>query len=763
MRMLHHDPAARWTEALPLGNGRIGAMVFGDPALSRFQLNEETCWSGSPLAAQGRLRTADVDGPSAIARIREALAADDIDAADRAEFEMQMGFSQAYQPLGDLIIRSAGAAADVRRTLDLNDAIAATEWCTPNGRLRETSWVSAADDVLVIERVVVEGAPFDADVALSSPHPTAELADPLRLFSRMPSDIARGADGEHPTYGEHAVTALAVARVEHDGEGRGGSVVGARRMRIVLAVATDARGMHEVPHGDRDRLEREATAALDAAAGRDLGARHREAQRALWDRTELSLATTPDEVDVVELLAGTARSGESALLAQLVFAYGRYLLISSSRPGGLPANLQGIWNDKLLPPWHSNYTTNINVEMNYWPAEAVGLSECHEPLLAWIEQLARTGAETASTLYRAPGWVAHHNSDPWGFSVPVGHGSFDPVWSMWPLGAAWLCRHFRERWQFTADAADARRAWPTIRGAAEFLHAWLVEVDGVLGTSPSTSPENRYRLPGGRTTGLSNSTTSDLAMIRDLFEGVLEAAGMLGIDDDLTRSLADDLAALPREQVDAAGRVREWPGDPEEEDPHHRHQSHLYGVLPGETILPWRDHDLARAASASLDDRGPRSTGWSLAWRVGLRARLRDAGSAHAALLAFLAPLANPDNPGPQGDAGLYANLFCAHPPFQIDGNFGVTAAIAEMIVQSHGGRVSLLPALPAQWPNGRIRGVRVRGGGEVDLSWEGGRVTRFELRATAGARFTVELDGAVHDIVVPDGGAIDLGALRDQ
>lgn len=761
MRILYHEPAARWTEALPLGNGRIGAMVFGDPALSRFQLNEETCWSGSPETAQGRLRTTDVDGPSAIARMRAALAEGDIDAADRAEYEMQMGFSQAYQPLGDLIIRSDGAAFDVRRTLDLDNAIATTEWRTPRSRLRETSWVSAADDVLVIERVVVEGAAFDAEVALSSPHGTAERVDPLRVYSRMPSNIERGPDGEQLAYGERAVTALTVARVEHDGEGVGGAITGARRVRIILAVATDALGMHVMPHGDRDRLEDEATAMLDAAEKVDLRTRHHEAHLSLWDRTELSLTTTADEVDVVELLASTRLTGESALLAHLVFAYGRYLLISSSRPGGLPANLQGIWNDKLLPPWHSNYTTNINVEMNYWPAEAVGLSECHEPLLAWIEQLARAGTETARELYRAPGWVAHHNSDPWGFSVPVGHGSFDPVWSMWPLGAAWLCRHFRERWQFTADKSDARRAWPTIRGAAEFLHAWLIEVDGAIGTSPSTSPENRYRLPSGRTTGLSTSTTSDLAMIRDLFEGVLEAAEMLEIDDDLTRALADDLAVLPREQVDAAGRVREWPGDPEEEDPHHRHQSHLYGVLPGETILPWRDAALARAAGLSLDGRGPRSTGWSLAWRVGLRARLRDAESAHAALLTFLAPVTDPDNPGPRGEAGLYTNLFCAHPPFQIDGNFGVTAAITEMIVQSHGGRLSLLPALPSQWPDGRFRGVRVRGGGEVDLAWAGRRVTRFALRAAPGSRFSIELNGSVCDVVVPKRGVIELGDLR--
>jgi alpha-L-fucosidase 2 len=762
MRILHQGRASRWTEALPLGNGRIGAMVFGDPARSRFQLNEETCWSGSPATAQGGLRTADVDGPSAVARMRDALATGDIDAANRAEFEMQMGFSQAYQPLGDLVIRSSDAdAADVRRTLDLDEAIATTEWRTPTGRLRETSWVSAADDVLVVERAVVDGSPFDAEISLSSPHPTAEHADPLQLFVRMPSGIARTEGGERPVYGEHAVTALTAVRIEHDGAGEGGSVVGARRMRVVLAVATDARGMHDMPHGDRARLEREAAATLDAASGRDLRIRHRDAHRALWDRTELTLAAPPAEIDAVELLASTAHTGDSALLAQLAFAYGRYLLISSSRPGGLPANLQGIWNDKVLPPWHSNYTTNINLEMNYWPAEAVGLSECHEPLLTWIEELARAGAETASTLYRAPGWVVHHNSDPWGFSVPVGHGSFDPVWSMWPLGAAWLCRHFRERWQFTADPAEARRAWPTIRGAAEFLHAWLVDDDGVRGTSPSTSPENRYRMPDGRVTGLSTSTTSDLAMIRDLFEGVREAADMLGIEDDFTRSLAEDLAALPREQIDAAGRVREWPGDPEGEDPHHRHQSHLYGVLPGETILPWRDDALARAAAFSLDERGPRSTGWSLAWRVGLRARLRDADAAHAALLTFLAPLADPDAPGPQGDAGLYANLFCAHPPFQIDGNFGVTAAITEMIVQSHGGRVAVLPALPAHWPSGRIRGVRVRGGGEVDLAWDGGRATRFELRAAAGSRFAVELDGAVHDIVVPDGGIVRLEPTR--
>ena len=765
MKMLLHDPAARWTEALPLGNGRLGAMVFGDPAASRFQLNEDSCWTGSPATAVGnRHDDRPVGGSEVLAPLRAALARGDRREATRLEQMLQRGYTQAYQPLADLVIEQAAAgpsAVSTRRILDLAAATASTRWTAPTGEpaedrgplatleTTETSWISAADQVLVIERRADHGDLGPLRLRLTSPQQdsaTSVVDGALQLTARMAADVRREGKQERlvpdPAPGA-AVTALVLARLEHDGTAEPGPdgtlrVDGATRLRIVLTAVTDSRGAQEVPHGDRDRLAAQAGIVLDAALARpaaELAARHVAAHRELWDRTAVRLVPShAEEIEVVPLLARTAADGDSRLLAQLAAAYGRYLLISSSRPGTLPANLQGVWNQELLPPWHGDYTTNINVEMNYWPAEPAGLPECHEPLLDWLEDLARSGQRTARALYGLPGWTAHHNADRWAFTAPVGDGAFDPVWSMWPLAGAWLCWHVREHWDFSRDPAVLERFWPVLRGAAEFLEAWLVEIEpGVLGTSPSTSPENRFRTADGFETGLDVSTTADLAMLRDHFRTTLEAAAELGIEDPLLPRLRTALEQLPAERIDAHGRIAEWWQDHEEADPLHRHQTHLYSVLPGDAVTV-ADRELAAAATASLDARGPDSTGWSLAWRVGLRARLHDAEAAHRSLLAFLAPVEDPDAPGPHGRAGLYGNLFCAHPPFQIDGNLGITAAILEMIVQSHAGAIDLLPALPEGWAEGSVRGVRLRGAASLDLDWSGGALTRVVLRAASPA-----------------------------
>jgi len=758
MRIALRGSADRWTEALPLGNGRIGAMVHGDMAASRFQINEDSCWTGSPATSPGNRRDdRPRRGPEAIAEIRDALARGDHAAATRVEHGLQRGYSQAYQPLADLVLETSGSGSEVatRRELDLAEAHTLTRWETPTGTVQEQALVSAPDQVLHLERSA-DGAPLDdIRVRLESPHPTgssAVSAGALTLTVRLPSDIVRGpGKREHLEYDDgagRAVQALLTVLLDHDGtatpdEDNGTVLVhGATRLRLVLAAATDSRGAAEVPHGDVTRLRAEATAAAGSALDlppAELRERHVAAHRELWDRTRIELVEdSPAAVELPALQHLTAETGDTRLLAQLAAAYGRYLMISSSRPGTLPATLQGICNEKLLPPWHCDFTTNINLEMNYWPAEITGLPECREPLLTWLSELARSGERTARDLYGLPGWTAHHNSDRWAFSAPVGDGAFDPVWSMWPLAGAWLCRHVREAWEFSGDDEILRRMWPVLEGAARFLDAWLVEVGpGVLGTSPSTSPENRFRLPDGTVTGLTTSTTADLAMIRDHFRTTLDAAEVLGIEDPLLPRLRSALERIPTERVDPEGRISEWETDREDEDPHHRHQTHLYSVLPGDAITP-EQPELADAARRSLEGRGAESTGWSLAWRVGLRARLGDGREAHHALRNFLAPIEDPDAPGPHGRAGLYANLFCAHPPFQIDGNFGITSAVYEMVVQSHGGLVRLLPALPAEWPEGRVLGVRLRGGLTLDLRWSRGEATELTMSGPAGREVTL-------------------------
>lgn len=767
MKLSYRQPAQRWTEASPIGNGRLGAMVFGDVGRERIQFNDDTCWTGSPAAAHGRLRDVDVDGPSALAQMRAALEAGNHAGATAAQQQVQLGWSQAYQPLGNLfLITDDHDPATYMRQLDLQTATVTSQWSTESRTVRQRVWISAVDGTLTVERVVVTGKAMTGNVLLESPHPVLRRStSPQResLVLRMPSDLQnRRPRAEDIVYNNSrgaSLTAVVAVDLSHDGADVDSlAFTNARRVVIRLTTDTDFQGGRVAPHGDDELLLSAASARLDAAATVGVGEslrRHVADYSALFNRTSLELGESIDDVLLPDLLAQTQESGDDRRLAAVMFAYGRYLTIAGSRRGSRPLNLQGIWNDNTLPPWRSNLTTNINLEMNYWPTEAVNLSECHDALLDWLEDLAESGRITARELYGMPGWVAHHNSDVWGFSVPVGDGNFDPVWSMWPLAGAWLCRHVWERWEFSRDRRElAERCWPLLRGSAEFLLAWMVEIGpGELGTSPSTSPENHFVLPDGSVTGLTVSTTSDIAMLRDHLSNCSAAARELGIEDDFTHAVDQALDALPAENLTPDCLIAEWRDHVEDAEPGHRHQSHLYGVMPGESILPWRDHELAAGALRTLEARGRHTTGWSLAWRIGIRARLRDAEGAHASLLDFFAPINNPDNPGPTGPAGLYSNLFCAHPPFQIDGNFGVTAAVLEMVVQSHGGRIALLPALPRAWSDGEIRGVRVRGGGNLDMLWRDGRVLHAELRAPAGRQFVVEIKGSPVDVVIPAGG----------
>lgn len=869
---LHYAaPAAAWTDALPLGNGRIGAMCFGGPLRDRVQLNDDTCWSGSPATNAGIPRIAPGEGPQVVAAAREALARGDVRAAERHVQRLQHGHSQAYQPLVDLWVEqlpatdervgepdgvradgrdaTAGPGTSYVRWLDLRDAVAGHAWTSGGVPSAQEVFVSAAAGVLVLRRVV-DGPPADLVLSVTSAHPldgvrtsTAEPDDGgLRgagwaAAARMPSHVWPPHEDvpepvERSTAPGSAVTAVVGLRVLSDGDVVAGdeelAVRGARELLVLLATATDFGGPGVVPHGDVERLRAAVEARLDAAAATGHGrlrADHVAEHRALLDRVGLVLGGRADaaRADRSEEAAQADRSGDAAQpdrsggpaqgersgeapravgtvavpvlrsvptderlarhaagapdpgLAALAFQYGRYLLAAGSRPGTQPMGLQGLWNEHVQPPWSGNFTLNINTEMNYWPALGANLAECHEPLLTWLGTLAASGTRTARELYGARGWAAHHNSDVWGFSLPAGEGDGDPCWTAWPLAGAWLSRHLGDHYEYTGDTAFLARAWPVLHGAALFVLDWLVELpDGSLGTAPATSPENKYVAADGRPAAVSTSTTSDLAMVRDLLERTLDAsevlargtaagqpgrggAALAGGTEGPARSEADAelrsriraaLRRLPTERVGPDGRLAEWLTDVADAEPTHRHQSHLYRVHPGTSIDPDQAPALAAAAIASLDARGPESTGWSLAWRLNLRARLRDVAGVEASVRAFLTPvdLDLPDGEGPRfGEGGgVYRNLFCAHPPFQVDGNLGFTAGVVETLVQGHrtvvgaGGpvrEVHLLPALPAAWPEGEVRGLRVRGGITVGITWSAGRVAAAELvadRATA-------------------------------
>lgn len=762
---LHDDrPADLWTDALPLGNGRLGAMCFGGVRRDRFQVNDDTCWSGSPATASGRPLLAPGEGPEVVRAARKALADGDVRRAERLVQRLQHGHTQAYQPLVDLVVEQPGRAEDevppgYRRWLDLGEAVAGHRFGEVGERTEQEAFVSAPAGVLVVHRT--SEAPLDLLVRVTSPHPVQLAPGDVDLWAgtvRMPSHVyPPHEDAAAPVVYDDSpgasITVAVVMRVVTDGALRvrddGLTVHGAREVTVLLTSVSDYAGAMRPPHGDVGKLLRRARGTVAAAAEQPverLRADHVADHAALFDRVALDLGGNPghDALTTDSRVARHAVMGGDPALAALLFQYGRYLMIAGSRPGTMPLTLQGIWNEDLRPAWSSAYTTNINLEMAYWPAGPANLAECAEPLLGWLPGVAASGAATARELYGARGWTAHHNSDAWAFTLPAGEGDGDPSWTAWPLGGAWLAQHVWDHFEFTGDTAALGRAWPLLHGAARFCLDWLVEQpDGSLGTSPATSPENHFVADDGAPAAVSTSTTSDLALVRGVLERTLASLDALEdcvehVDPDTDQPV--DVAAW-RAEVDAAlrrlpgeralpdGRLAEWSQDLADAEPEHRHTSHLIGVFPGGWVHPDTTPELAKAAAATLDARGPRSTGWALAWRLALRARLHDGAGAEELVHALLAPAG--------AGAGVYRNLFSAHPPFQVDGNLGFTAGVVELLVQGHrvldGVReVHLLPALPPGWREGSARGLRVRGGITVDVTWAEGELVEATLTADA-------------------------------
>ncbi|WP_196250792.1 glycoside hydrolase N-terminal domain-containing protein [Cellulomonas sp. JZ18] len=807
-------PARVWTDAFPVGGGRIGAMVHGGAAHERLQVNDDTCWSGAP-GSPVLAPLAAPEGPAAVlAATRRALAEGDVPAAERHVRRLQSGYSAANQPLVDLLLThpAADGAAAYRRVLDLAGGVATTTWTADDARRwRQDVLVSHPDRVLLLDRRTQDARTRDARgqdvaaVALTSPHPWVRPPAPLPdgrpglvALVRMPAHVLPDYLGvpDAVSYDGPGVLAAVAVAVVTDGsaavtgpdgdalppDASGGTAVrvtGAGRVRVLLATASDHLVAQGRLHGDADRVVADALADLTAALA-DLDAvpaRHAADHRALMGRVHLDLGAPAPDAPLDARLVAHASGTADPHLAVLAFQLGRYLTVAGSRPGTLPLHLQGVWNPHVQPPWNANYTININTEMNYWPTLVGDLAECHEPLLSWLDRLAVAGERTARELYGARGWVAHHNSDPWCFTAPVGAGQDSPSWSTWPFGGVWLARHVLDHHDWTGDDEALRRHWPVVRGAALFVLDWLVELpDGTLGTAPATSPENQYLLPDGTVASVGVSTASDLAMARDLLEHVRRLAPVAGDhDEDLRAAVDGALERVPTERVAPDGRLAEWSRDVPDAEPEHRHQSHLYRVFPGTSIDPDASPALAAAARRTLDARGPDSTGWSLAWRLALRARLRDPQGVAELVDAFLNPVdadlaravgATRAGPAPRHVGGVYRGLLCAHPPFQVDGNLGFTAGVAEALVQAHrlgadGVReVHLLPALPAAWADGRVRGLRLRGGLRVDdLVWRAGRVVDAVLRADRPAVVDVRsgTDPARRQLALPAGTPVRL------